>query len=242
MRLALSSAAAPELSADDLFAACFRRGIAAVELVEGDGHGVGPEAGPDDVANVVSLAAALGVRIAAFRASAATALSPAGARLAGRLDAPLVVPSAGLTRREVAEALPLYAGAGARLLLAHGSDPAEVARLGPFFNDAFELCGLAWDVAPSKGAAFDPRAVLAAGAGRIAHIRLLGGGPEAAAQEGTGIGPLAVALALDAYPGVVALAPSTPRFLTAWRFWLGRRGSGCGSARPALSVVQGGAA
>jgi hypothetical protein len=74
---------------------------------------------------------------------------------------------------------------------------------------------------------------------RLSHIRLLGGGPEAALHEGGGIGEVMGRLALSGYAGTMVLAPSSDRYRVAWQTWLGRRGGwGCGSRVSHPSLVQ----
>ncbi|HEU0077096.1 MAG TPA: hypothetical protein VFQ76_05560, partial [Longimicrobiaceae bacterium] len=82
MRLGLSSSAAPELALAELAAACGRRGLAALELVSGDAHGVSPGSPvgtlPEDV------------EVVAFRASGSREVrSAAAARLSAELGAPV---------------------------------------------------------------------------------------------------------------------------------------------------------
>ncbi len=256
MRLALSSAAAPTLSAPELFAACARRGIGAVELVQGHGHGIGLGSSDTDVRRVLTAAEAAGVRIVAFRTTGdAAAASVEAARLSRRLGAPIVSPPGSGERAGAALAgvVARYGAEGGSILVAHTGDPGDVRALREIAGSGGAHVALAWDVAPTRpdggsgapapGGPADAAAVLALCGGRLRHIRLLGGGPEAAAQEGLGIGELAVHLALGGYPGALALAPSTPRYLTAWGFWLGRRGWGCGSTEePGRPLRLGGAA
>jgi len=102
---------------------------------------------------------------------------------------------------------------------------------------------LAWEADPHLGPVGDMAAPLLERFGDdLGHIRLVGGGPEVAMQDGAGIGDLMRRLALGAYAGTVILAPSTPRYGVAWQHWLGRRGgTGCGSAgetRPALVTLE----
>ncbi len=135
---------------------------------------------------------------------------------------------------------------GGQILLAHTGAADEVQALGAIVEAHADFAGLAWDLTPGRpgtGTTVDAARVLELCGGLLRHIRLLGGGPEAAAQEGLGIGELSVRLTLSGYPGALALAPSTPRFLTAWGFWLERRGWGCGSkAEPVQPLRAGGAA
>ena len=47
-----------------------------------------------------------------------------------------------------------------------------------------------------------------------------------------------LALAPGACAGALALALSTPRYLTAWGFWLDCRGCGCGSGHEPLRALH----
>lgn len=231
MRLALSSAAAPDLALPDLIGACERRGLGALELVSGHAHGLEPGLPRAEMLAVVAAARACGIEIAAFRAATGEdALGPAMASFAGALRVPVIAPADALGRAQTLLAAEHYAAAGATLLLAVSGEPAAI-------DDALRLVrvakpgalGLAWDAAPGP-ALVQAHETIARAGDALRHVRLLGGGPESAGSEGTGIGPLMAALALGRYPGAVAIAPSTPRFRLAWSAWLGRRGWGCGSA------------
>ncbi len=251
MRLALSSAAAPTLPAGELFAACARRGIAGIELVQGHAHGVGLGSSDAEVRRTVAAAAAAGVRIVAFRTTGdAAAASIEAARLSRRLGAPIVAPPGSCARagEGLREIVARYGAENGQILLAHTGAAEEVRALRDIVEAHADFAGLAWDLAPAQpdtgtGTTVDAGQVLELCGELLRHIRLLGGGPEAAAQEGLGIGELTVRLTLGGYPGALALAPSTPRYLTAWGFWLERRGWGCGSkAEPVQPLRLGGAA
>lgn len=236
MKLALSTAAAPDLALDDLLDACARRGLAALELVAGDGHGVGPELDHREVLEVAAEAAARKVAIAAYRSRGLwEAAAPETVRLAFGLNAPVIV-----TLDPAEDDLPAilnaahrYAVVGATLLIEHGStaeEAEELVRLSERLPPG--TLGLAWDADPATGE-LDRAApeILAAANSRLRHIRLRGGGPETAQFEGQGIGSLIGRLTLARYDGFVAITPSTPRFRFAWNAWLGRGrgGWGCGS-------------
>ena len=240
MRLALSSAAAPDASFDELLAACARRGFAAVELEAGHAHGISPSAGLEAASAVAERAARVGIGIAAVRLDdVASVLDPRTPRLAVALGAPVVVRVEGEIASTVRAAAPLFAEAGATLLLASSGDVDEIGRLRGWVEAASTgALGLAWDVTPGDPQIRVPAAVLEAAAGHIRHIRLHGGGPETMGQEGLGVGRLMSALALSGYTGTLALAPSDPRFRYAWGAWLGRKGGwGCGSKTGSDTVV-----
>ncbi|HEX6940859.1 MAG TPA: hypothetical protein VF158_15690 [Longimicrobiales bacterium] len=231
MRLALSTEAAPELPLADLVAACVRRGLAALELVDGDGHGLSPARPAEARERLRTALAGSGITVAAFRArSLERACSAEMAAFAAAIGAPVVAP-AGTAGDEVLEAARVYAGAGAMLLLAHGADPERVEALRALVEAApAGSLGLAWDVEPAEELSPVVAPVLQAAGPWLRHIQLRGGGPEAMGQEGRGIGVLAARLTLAGYDGTMALAPSTPRYRYAWGAWLGRRGGwGCGS-------------
>lgn len=234
MRLGLSSAAAPEASLDELFAACRRRGLVALELREEDGHGV--SGAPDGIggAEAQRRARAAGMEITGFR-SRTGGEDLALARVAAGADAPVLV--AGNCR------LPSRAERGAGL----ASVGAEIAVTvqGDVPDEELERalaceCPLAWDVDVAGGNVGATAARLLSRVGdRLRHVRIIGGGPEAAMQEGKGVGELMGRLALAGYDGSVILAPSSSRFRVVWQHWLGRRGGwGCGSKEEDPSLVN----
>ncbi len=235
MRLALSTSAAPGLGLDALLDACGRRGLAAIELVVGHAHGVRPELDAVRVEAVRGAVRERGFEVAAYVAGPEEALSPAAARLSAGLGAPVVIRPGAAAGRDgaLARGLASYAEHGARLLLGHGSDPGEVEACRSIVEAAPDgTAALAWEADPGAVdlAAAAP-AVLAAGGPWIQHVRLRGGGPESASQNGRGVGELMAALAMAAYDGTLALRPATRHALHAWRLWLERGGGwGCGSS------------
>jgi hypothetical protein len=229
MRLGLSSAAAPDATLDELLGACGRLGLSALELTAGHAHGLDPG---DPSAHSAALAgdardraAAAGVAVAAFRFDDPERDGLADFALA--LNAPILVPLG---------AAPVFAArmpAGVEVvaILPGDRDPlASLDSLDAGSSDA-PLLPLAWDADPGSGFVTTAAAALLDRAGqRLRHIRLLGGGPEAVAQEGRGVGALMARVALSGFTGTVALAPSSDRYRVAWAAWLGRRaGWGCGS-------------
>jgi uncharacterized protein (DUF2249 family) len=65
-------------------------------------------------------------------------------------------------------------------------------------------------------------------------VRLHGGGPEQRDQDGRGVGPLLVELAISGFGGPIVMTPSTDAERPRWRDWLSsRKSAGCGSAHPA---------
>lgn len=235
MRLALSSAAAPDLALDALIEGAVRRGFAALELVLGDAHGVGPALPRAKVAEQRARIEAMGATVAAVRvASLGKAASPAVIRLASALGAAVVAPFAH------GKAATTAAREGGMLLVAHPTEPDAVQRLRTLCDRASPgSLGLAWDMDPTDDAfAAGGRDVLDAAWPFLRHIRLHGGGPESMGQEGRGIGALMARLALRGYTGALALAPSDPSYRIAWARWIGRRGGWrCGSKTDEPSLV-----
>lgn len=244
MKLALSTAAAPDYSLSELLDACARRGLAAIELVEGDGHGVGPGLDHHQVLGIVGQAARKGIAIAAYRVDdLATAAAPETVRLAFGLGAPVIARSKD-SEYDVAEfafAAQRFSAVGARLLLEHRSDLEEIRAIRALAEQiGTESIALAWDADPANGGLERAGEVIAAAGPLLHHIRLRGGGPEAAQGEGLGIGSLIGRLTLARYRGHLAIAPSTPRYRVAWDAWLGRQrgGWGCGSKASDPSLVS----
>lgn len=244
MKLALSTAAAPDFSLAELMDACERRGLAALELIAGDRHGVGPELDHREVTEIAAEAAARGIVIAGYRARGLwEATAPETVRLAFGLNAPVIV---ALDDEEddvaaVIYAARRYAAIGARLLLEHHSAVTEIEALRTLAERAGpDTIGLAWDADPTTGGLDDAAGIITAAGPHLRHIRLRGGGPEVAQGEGQGIGSLMGRLTLAHYGGHLAIAPSTPRFHVAWNAWLGRGrgGWGCGSKQSDESLVS----
>lgn len=234
MRLSLCSSAAPDATLSGLVEACARRGLAALELREGDAHGLNPEY--EDLAAAVAGARAEtpSLPIVAYRTS-----EPGHdlwlARLSEALGVPLLLDGSTTVRARLERAAGIAEIGGCVAIVVRGED---------YLSDAREAAGadvdLAWDADPTQARMGDRLARLLDGFGeRLGHIRLLGGGPEAALHEGAGIGEVMGRLALSGYAGTVALAPSSARYRVAWQTWLGRRGGwGCGSRTADPSLVQ----
>ncbi|HEX6134684.1 MAG TPA: hypothetical protein VFZ24_12010 [Longimicrobiales bacterium] len=226
MRLGLSSAAAADVELADLVQACTQRGLSALELREEDAHGV---AFADVPAAQTSLPAGLIAGLYARESTDAVRL----ARAAVALRAPVIVADEGTAARRVRLARSIAASGGGALPLMRG--PARDWLDGVADQDP----GYAWEVDPgitdlARDADLVLRAVRAPD-----YIRFIGGGPEAALQEGRGIGVLMGRLALAGYDGAVVLAPSSPRYRVAWSSWLGRRGGwGCGSKVADAALVR----
>ncbi|MCL4290952.1 MAG: hypothetical protein KJ051_11855 [Thermoleophilia bacterium] len=233
MRLGLSSAAAPDASLEDLLEACGRRGLAALELRDGDAHGLEPRdtARAQDAARS---AAAAGVALAGYR-TAGDASDAALAGLSVALGAPVLLDEPAGVAGRVERAAEITRLGGSAAVVVGGQTAAEdgalVAALG---------IEVAWDADPAAGPVGEQvGALLARVDQRLALIRLAGGGPEALGQAGQGIGELMGRLALSGYDGAVVLAPTSSRYRVAWQTWLGRGGGwGCGSKAAALPLVS----
>ena len=240
MRLLLSSAAAPDGSPGELLDGCVRRGLAGLEHVGAPERGFRSDRG-DSAVEVSSAASGLALELCGLYCSH---LEPDqvddAARLGGLLGTPVVVPVEGFDRPLLPRAAESFAAAGARLLLSHGSDPGLAAAIRyiiaplPFAS----AVGLAWELRPGVD---DPRhfsEVIDAAGDTLHYVRLHGGGPEAHAQGGMGIGVLMARLTLARYAGPIVLTPSNPSYHYAWNAWLGRAGGwGCGSKQADASLL-----
>ena len=224
MLLGLSSAAAPDAGLEELVDIAARRGFGALELNEGDAHGITPDSDRRAILGVLERAAGAGVRISGYRALR-TGHDVALARLSRALGAPVLLDGPAEAAARVARATAMDAAGAEVAVVLHGSSVAEDA----------ELAGsaglpLAWDADPRLGV-LDGTVQALLRRGALRHVRLLGGGPEAAMQDGMGVGEMMRRLAVGGYAGTLVLAPSTARFRVAWRKWLGRRGGwGCGGS------------
>ncbi len=244
MRLALSSAAAPDAPFVELLEAAARRGLAAVELVDahGNGHGISPGLiGTAAIARAVERAREEGLAIAGFRLLGPPA-PVAGTeirvleRFARALRAPLLVPlEASLDRGVAGMAALREAAVDARPIL----PAARALEALDVLDGSVPEIDLAWDADPRVGDLGELGSALLSRVGRrLRHVVLRGGGPEATEQEGRGVGSLMVRLAVSGYDGTIALAPSSARYRVIWDAWLGRKGGwGCGSRSEDRTLV-----
>ena len=240
MRLGLSSAAGPGLSFDELLDACGRRGLAALELVSGHGHGVDAGAGAAALASLLPRAEERGIRLAALaHAGVDPARAEATLLLAARLGVPALLPVAGFVPADLCALVKVSARAEGRVLLLHGTDPPVVRLL----RRAVErlpggAAALACEIDPAAADPANVPAVLRHAGPWLRYVRFRGGGPDAAAQAGLGVGALMGRLALARYAGPLVLAPGANASAAAWLHWLGRRGGwGCGSRESAGPLV-----
>lgn len=235
MQLGLSTAAAPDAALAELVAVLRRRGLAALELRQEDGHGLGPHLATDEVFAAGAELRAAGVHALRWRPSDLDDVVK-HAHIASALGALVLVDAgAGDFEGAIEIALQLRGLEGAGAVIVSGEDAAERAR-------AAVVRGLdvAWDARPTglPLGAVGARLLDVAGP-RLLHITLSGGGPEVAMQEGMGVGELMGRLALAGYAGALTQMPSSTRYRVAWQTWLGRRGgTGCGSKASDPSLVR----
>ena len=227
MRLALSSAALPDAPLHELATAAARRGFAGVVL---------ECAGEIDVDAARRSVEDAGLRVLGVRMADGAA---AHARMAARLDAPLITPVVDAAAAVAAARSWQDSGADAALTLDVTGAPVDVLEAAASLaRCGLRGIGLGWVLRPDAAAPLEAGARLREVAATVRHIRLHGGGPETQTQGGTGIGTLMAQLALSGFDGVVSLAPGNPRFRTAWAFWLGRHGgTGCGSKKEERTLV-----
>ena len=233
MKLGLSSAALESASVEVLADACSVRGLSALELRNGDGHGIG--LGVDGAA-AFRAAEARGVTIAGYWTRVRADVR-ALAQLSRSLNAPVILDGADAMDDRVERARNVAHAGGSALVAVRG--PA--ADWLPAMADAGT--GYAWEIGAGRDVAGEVQRILSEASWGLQYIRFIGGGPEAAMHEGQGIGALMGRLALAAYDGPLVLTPSSTRYRVAWASWLGRRGWGCGSKAAgdvvALHVARG---
>lgn len=134
---------------------------------------------------------------------------------------------AGLLLRDSVPESPL----GIPVALLHSSDPETVRRATVWaeLHDAHT----AWEVDLARCDPDRVADVLKLTAAHLAHVRLLGAGPEsqASAPGSTGTGTVFKELALRGFDGTVSLVPSARGSPEVWRRWLfDERGWGCNTA------------
>lgn len=217
MRLAISRSAAPSLSLAQLSDLARRRGLDGVEI------------GARDLDGLSRAAPIAGVYVE----SADAAASEATARVAADAGVPVVAARGAVPTSAIPKLDELYARVGGALCVTHGTDAEEAAELVSSIAAAeASHVFTAWEVQPTKEDLGDSAAVLLVAGETLRYIRLRGGGPEHAAQDGAGVGELFSSVALAGYAGTIAMTPSAAEHVAAWERWLERSAkSGCGSAR-----------
>lgn len=239
MHLALSSAAAADASPQALVAACVRRGLSGIELVHEPG--AGPGLAEQAVVLAAEASAADIALVGIHHPSPARDELRSLARVAAAVDAPVVVPLAAFNHTLLRAAAAAFSEAGARLLLAYGGDPEMAGTTSRLLESVpeREAIALAWEMRPGRDDPRFTRYVLSLAGDQLAYVRLFGGGPEAHAQTGAGIGSVMGTLALARYSGPMVLVPSSPSYHYAWAAWLGRAGGwGCGSRQSDDALVN----
>lgn len=225
MKLGLSSAAARDAPLGELLDAAARRGFGALELREGDAHGITPDADVGAIGETVRRATAAGVTITGYRTGGA-GHDLALARLSHTLGAPILLEGPEDLAGRIARARQMRNAGAAVAIVLRGESVVQDGALAAALS-----LPLAWDADPRVGPPGRfAEALLRRTAGALRHICLSGGGPETTLQDGMGVGDLMRHLALAGYEGTLVLAPSTTRYRLTWRSWLGHRGGGgCGS-------------
>ncbi len=223
MRTALSSAAAPGASLEELLAGLARHGLAALELRLGDGHAIHRDTPPSALAEARRQLSRAGVQVTGLLDADGSAPAPDVVRALGTkwvLGAPLPL-HARLERADWARAT----GMPVAVVVSGPAAPTEareVRRAGH---------AVVWEAHPDH-APLEPLCdgVMTSCAGTLAGVRLCGGGPEGSLHEGRGIGGVMTRLTLAGFGGALILAPSDRKYHLAWDNWLGRHGGwGCGS-------------
>jgi hypothetical protein len=226
MRLGLSSAAAPDAGLADLAAACMRRGLVALELVEDHGHGI-------SATDVERLAdhrkAAIGIypiEIVGYVTAATTVGHSALAALSMALDAPMVIATSGILSR-LGTALEIVSRGGTAVVRLFDDEPMRYSG-----DCASAAVPVEWDVNPAvRPVHMDVLDEMERHEVDVRSVHIRGGGPESETYEGRGVDKLLQRLALESWSGTLILAPGSTRYGVAWQNWLGRRGGwGCGSA------------
>ena len=232
MRLGLSSAAAPDASLAELVEACGRRGLSALELIDGDGHGISARAGAASD-QVFGLGASAPVELATYRVEC-DADSRILADLSRRLRTTIVLAASDDPEDHVPDAHSIVAYGGRAAVVLGGADAARYAE--HLAETGVQVC---WEVNPAHEPVHDESLQAVLRCREDLHsVRLLGGGPEASMHEGRGVNTLLRKLALSSWQGVLILAPGSTRYDVAWQHWLGRgSGWGCGSAGATKTMV-----
>lgn len=225
MHLLLSSDALPGVSLGDLGAVSRRRALAGLELTLGADHGHRVDAAPG-----YRLAETPAVPVAwlLLPKEVPLALRTLWMRTAQQFGAGVLLQEPVPERSD-----------SVRTALVHGTDMEE-ARRAAEWAEAHDA-STCWQVHPTG---CDPdlwATILEITGPRLAHVRLLGAGPEAQtggdATDGTGM--LLSRLALRGFGGTLSLVPSSAEHLGAWAHWLLKgRGWGCGTAAEKQAAAQ----
>lgn len=216
MTLLLSSDALPRVGFEDLLQAVERRALGGLELtVDSDqAHGVDPSLCPIlQNEHLCCLPGEAGIRWMRPSADCSLPMLVVWAGAARQIGAGL------LLRR----AVPDIPGTTA---LIHRTDPDEARAAARWART--RAAHTSWEVEPAEYDASALDEVLSITGPYLAHVRLLGGGPE---PENGVAGEVMTRLTLHGYSGTIALAPSSPKYEDLWARWLlQKRGWGCGTA------------
>lgn len=224
MQLLVSSAALPNGSLTELRKGMERRGFAGLELIVGEAHHHGIEAPSGaGAANDSPQEIEEGeppIRWLFPRTASSVAEVLYWARRAHLFRAGLALPSTIST-----------SPAGLPAALVHRTDPASAWRAATWarMHQAYTC----WEVELGRVGGERISEVLGITAPHLAHVRLLGGGPESRSERpgGAGSGDVLKELALQGFSGTVALAPSKKSPTDKWRRWLfEKQGWGCNTA------------
>ncbi|MBI2406823.1 MAG: hypothetical protein HYV19_00790 [Gemmatimonadetes bacterium] len=234
MRTALSSAAAPRASLDDLLAGLTRHGLEAVELRVSDGHAINAAASLDTLHAAAHALREARVRVASLLDDDGVPTEFA-LRAVRALDTQLVVGAAVSLYERLQRADAARAATMPVAVLVGGRQADTDAR-------AVRAAGhrVVWEAHPDDAPLAEVcDRVIAASADALVGVRVCGGGPEGSLHEGRGIGALMARLAVAGFDGALILAPSDRKYHLLWESWLRRHGGwGCGggAADPAERV------
>lgn len=225
MHTALSSAAAPRASLDDLLAGLTRHGLEAVELRVGDGHAVNAAASLLTLQEAAHALREVRVRVAALLDEDGVPTEFA-LRAVRALDTQLVVGGAATLDERLRRADAARAATVPVAVLVGGRQADADARV---VRGAGHR--VVWEAHPDDAPLAEAcDRVLAASADALAGVRVCGGGPEGSLHEGRGIGALMARLTVAGFDGALILAPSDRKYHLLWESWLRRHGGwGCGS-------------
>jgi uncharacterized protein (DUF2249 family) len=224
MKLSLSTAASPGVALDALDAACLERGLDGIEFVV---------KASDDAASIIARVRASGARVVALRAEK---VEERLAALSGQLRVPVSLPPGAVNADLLPSLARVFADARGTLLLGFTTELDQAIAAASALRNAGNppSLGLAWELRPNSDDLRASGAVLLATREHLRLVRLYGGGPEQRDQDGRGVGPLFVDLAISAYGGPIVLTPSSPEEGPRWRDWLSsKKIAGCGSGHPA---------
>jgi hypothetical protein len=229
MKLLLSSAALPDGSLTDLARGALQRNFEGLEVIVGAGHEHPIEAtsetgssgvSPSGVSPPKEEGSNVPVQWLLLEEGASTAEVLYWGRRAHLLRTGLVLPD-GVTDSPV----------GVPTALRHPTDRAAAQRALAWAQmHGAKTC---WEVEVGRASMSEMENALEVTAPRLAHVRLLGAGPEPETDEPSvaGTSDVLKALTLRGYKGTVALAPSPVGRREAWRAWLFKtRGWGCNTA------------